>query len=50
MRIIETKVYTFDELSETVKQKAIENMYNVNLSCEWWEYTYKDARNFDILG
>jgi hypothetical protein len=39
MRIIETKVFTFDELNEDAKQKAIENMrnsyYEHNDFCSW---------------
>lgn len=41
MRILETKVYTFDELSEEAKEKAIEkNRYvNVDIS-EWYYFVY----------
>ena len=41
MRVIETKVYTFDELSEEAKEKAIEkNRYvNVDIS-EWYYFVY----------
>ena len=37
MRTIETKVYTFDELSEQAKQKAIENHYDINMHECWHE-------------
>ena len=40
MRVIETKVYTFEELSEEAKEKAIENRYiNVEIS-EWYWFIY----------
>jgi hypothetical protein len=41
MRVIETKVYTFDELSEETKEKVIEkNRYvNVDIS-EWYYFVY----------
>ena len=43
MRTIETKAYTFSELSEDAKQKAIENHYDINVDYEWWESIYEDA-------
>ena len=40
MRVIETKVYTFEELSEEAKEKAIKNRYiNVEIS-EWYWFIY----------
>lgn len=49
MRIIETKVYTFDELSEEAKQKALENLAYINVEhLEWWEFTYEDAKRVGI--
>lgn len=36
MRVIETKVYTFEELSEEAKEKAIEKNRYVNV--EYWEW------------
>ena len=48
MRTIRTKVYQFSELSEQAKQKAVENMYDINISHEWWEYTYEDAANVGL--
>ena len=43
MRTIETKAYTFSELSEDAKQKAIESLYDINVDYEWWEFIYEDA-------
>lgn len=31
-------VYSFDELSEDAKQKAIENLYDINVDYDWWSY------------
>ena len=45
MRTICTNVYQFNELNEQAKQKAIENMYDINVNDSWWEYTYEDAAN-----
>ena len=36
MRVLETKVYTFDELSEEAKEKAIEK--NRHMNVDYWEW------------
>jgi tetratricopeptide (TPR) repeat protein len=48
MRIIETKVYQFDELSDKAKEKAIEQFSDVNIDYEWWQWTYDDAEDIGI--
>jgi hypothetical protein len=48
MREITTKVYTFDELNETAKEKAIEWFAESYPDCDWWESTYEDAENIGI--
>jgi len=48
MRTIETVVYKFDELSDEAKQKAIENLYALNVDHEWWDGTYEDAENIGL--
>lgn len=48
MRIIETKVFKFDELSDEAKEKAIENLWDINLDYEWWESIYEDAENIGL--
>ena len=48
MRTIETKAYTFSELSEQAKQKAIENHYDINVDYDWWESIYEDAANIGL--
>ena len=40
MRIIETNVYEFDELSEEGKEKAISNLSDINVDFEWYEDDY----------
>ena len=37
MRVVETKVYTFEELSATAKEVAIETNRDVNTHDGWWE-------------
>ena len=48
MRIKETKVYSFAELSDEAKGSAIENMADINVDYNWWESTYEDATNVGI--
>lgn len=54
MRVIETKVYTFDELSEEAKEVAIEANRHVNVEYwEWYHDVYEMFKNkysnlFDI--
>jgi len=45
MKTVSINLYSFDELSEQAKQKAIESLYDINVSHEWWEFTYEDAEN-----
>jgi len=48
MKTIEIQLYSFAELSETAKQKAIESMYDINVSYDWWESAYEDAANIGL--
>lgn len=36
---IET-LYKFDELSDDAKQKAVENLWDINVDYDWWQFTY----------
>ncbi len=48
MRTIETKVYKFDELSTEAQKKAVENLFDINVDHNWWEFTYDDAENIGL--
>jgi hypothetical protein len=48
MRTITTDVYTFDELSEEAKQKAIEWYANLGLDWDWYQFIYDDAKEVGI--
>ena len=48
MRIKETKVYPFDELSEDAKEKAVAGLWDINVDHDWWEFTLEDAKNVGI--
>jgi hypothetical protein len=42
MKTITTTVYSFDELNESAKQKAIESNYYINVEHEWYYCTIED--------
>ncbi len=48
MRIKETKVYPFAELSDTAKEVAVEKLADINIEYEWWDSTFEDAKNVGI--
>ena len=57
MRIKESKVYEFDELSQGLKDKVIEKLWDINVDHDWWDAIADDAkqigcdiREFDIYG
>lgn len=33
-------LYTYDELSEKAKEKAIEKFFDINVSFDWWDSSY----------
>lgn len=43
MRVIETKVYTFDELSDAAKEQAREWYRGHGFDYEWWDGVYEQA-------
>jgi len=45
----ETVVYTFEELSDEAKQKAVEKYYDWNVSYDWWDSVYDDAARVAAL-
>lgn len=48
MRIKETKVYPFGELSDDAKEKAVENLYDINVFHDWWDSIYDDAETVKL--
>lgn len=44
MRTITTTVYSFDELNESAKQKAIESNYYINVKYEWYDFIIDDFK------
>ena len=48
MRTIEVSLYKFNELSEEAKEKAVQNLYDINVDYEWWCHTYEDAEQIGL--
>jgi hypothetical protein len=48
---METRSYTvfkYDELTDDQKEKAIQNLYDLNINFDWWDSTYDDANNIGL--
>jgi hypothetical protein len=41
--IAKTVVYTWDELPEEAKDKALEKLWDLNFDHDWWDFIYADA-------
>jgi hypothetical protein len=48
MKIIETKVYSFDELSPEAQEKALNKLCDLNVNYDWWEFEYEDAERIGL--
>ena len=49
MRIKETKVYPFGELSDEAKETALEKLSDINTVYDWWDSVYDDAKEIGKL-
>ncbi len=54
METREYKVYKFAELTDDQKQRAIENLADINVDYDWWDWLVEEAKTigltFDGLG
>jgi hypothetical protein len=41
-------LYTFDELSDEAKEKALEECRDINVCFDWWEFIYEDAERIGL--
>jgi len=41
-------IYQFQELSEESKEKALESLWDLNVSHEWWECLFDDAKRIGL--
>lgn len=46
---VTTKVYPFDELSDEAKEKAIEELADINVEHDWWDSTFEDAATIGLV-
>ena len=49
MRTIRTKIYKFSELSKEAQEKAIQNLWDININYEWYEPItegFKESNDF----
>lgn len=47
-RIKQVRVYSFEELSDKAKEKAISEFYDINVSHDWWDFTYDNAKDIGL--
>ena len=45
MEEITIKTYSVQELSEEAKEKAIDELWSINVDYDWWNYIYFDAED-----
>lgn len=43
MRTEKITIFEFNELTEDAQQKAIDNLSDINVDFDWWDFTYNDA-------
>jgi len=48
MRILETKVYSFDELSDKAQARALDYCREFQVDHDWWESMYDDAEEIGL--
>lgn len=49
MRKETINLYRFQELSEEAKERALEDLYDLNVDImDWWDFTYEDAENIGL--
>ena len=48
MEVKQYKTFKFDELSEEAKEKALENLYDINIDHNWWDFIYCDAEEVGV--
>lgn len=48
MKTIKIKIYSFDELTDYAKENAINELSDINVSFEWWSFTFEDAENIGL--
>ena len=48
METIKIKLYSFNELKEDIKDKVIQDNYDINVNYDWWDSTYYIFEEYGI--
>ena len=48
MKTVSINLYSFDELSEKSKKRALNDLCDINVDYPYWDFTYEDAKNIGI--
>lgn len=48
VKVTETKVYKWEELTDEQKERALSKLYDLNTDYDWWDSVYDDAENAGI--
>lgn len=48
MKTIKINLYQFEELSDKAKERAISDLFEINVDHEWWDGVYEDANEVNI--
>lgn len=48
MKKLEIILYSFNELSQEAQETALNEMRDINVSYDWWEWTYEDAKRVGL--
>jgi len=48
MKTHTVNTYSFNELSAEAQENAINNLSDINVNFDWWEWTYNDAKEIGI--
>jgi hypothetical protein len=49
MRTVEIKVYSFDELGVDAQRQACEELADINITHQWWDHIYEDAKQIGFV-
>jgi len=48
MKTIKIKLYDFKELPEDIQEKVINNLSDINVDYDWWDFIYQDAKDIGL--
>ena len=48
MRTETIEIYTFNELPEEAKERAIRDAWEIKVDCDWWHWVYEDAERIGL--